>query len=202
MQRKPKQGRAGGLSPGDITIWDAVGRTVDPLSRRKTADPRAFLEKLGDPAPAPLAGKRGASVTPSPAPFNPPPAPRGPRRDPAKRAIEPGLRRRVEKGRVPIDATLDLHGMTQDRARARLERFVHDTVGRGYRTVLVITGKGLKKTGYLQIERQGVLRTMVPIWLTDPGLSALVSGWEPAHVGHGGEGALYVRLKRRRDERW
>nr|WP_281389740.1 Smr/MutS family protein [Pelagibacterium limicola] len=118
---------------------------------------------------------------------------------PAQKSIEPNLKRRVVRGREPIDATLDLHGMTQDKAQVALEAFVLSRAARGDRTLLVITGKGIKKTGYLQLEQKGVLREMVPLWLGTPKLGPLVAGIETAHQSHGGGGALYVRLKRGRE---
>ena len=110
--------------------------------------------------------------------------------------IEPRIRRRLSRGQLPIDATIDLHGLRQHEAHAALCRFVAARHARGDRTLLVITGKGLKKTGYGAIEQRGVLRTMLPVWLNEPALKPYVSGYEVSARGHGGEGAYYVRLKR------
>ncbi|MCF6302619.1 MAG: Smr/MutS family protein, partial [Devosiaceae bacterium] len=66
------------------------------------------------------------------------------------------------------------------------------------RTLLIITGKGLKKTGFGQIEQRGVLRHMLPVWLKEPQLAPLIAGFETSARHHGGEGAYYVRLKRAR----
>lgn len=115
---------------------------------------------------------------------------------PGGRVIEPRIRRRLMRGQLPIDATIDLHGLRQAEAHAALCRFVAARHRRGDRTVLVITGKGLKKVGYGTIEQRGVLRTMLPIWLSEPALSPMVAGWEVSAQSHGGEGAYYVRLKR------
>lgn len=112
--------------------------------------------------------------------------------------IEPKLRRRLGRGRVAIDGTLDLHGLHQDEARAALGRFVLARAERGDRTVLVITGKGLKKLNGdpTAIVERGVLRTMLPIWLNAAELKPYVIGWDQAAQAHGGEGAWYVRLRR------
>ena len=88
-----------------------------------------------------------------------------------------------------MDARLALHGLDFDRARAALRAFVQRGVTQGWRHVLVITGKGM--------EGVGVLRQFTPVWLAEPGVRELVSGVSPAHRRHGGEGALYVALKRR-----
>ena len=194
----PRGRKSGALR--DIALWAAVGETVDPLARRKSTDPRAALVKALE-TPGPAGETKPAPDLP---PFAAPPLPsRAPliaaSRVPAsQKPIEPTLRRRVERGREPIDATLDLHGMTQARAEAALVHFVKARAARGDRTLLVSTGKGIKKTGYLQLEQKGVLREMVPRWLNARDLAPLVAGIETAHQGHGGGGALYVRLKRRR----
>jgi len=117
---------------------------------------------------------------------------------PPGHGIEPNLRRKLQRGHIEIDGTLDLHGMRQVEAHAALQRFIHARVARGDRTVLVITGKGLKKLDRdaAVIVEAGVLRSMLPIWLSEPGLAPMVAGWDPAAQSHGGEGAFYVRLRR------
>jgi DNA-nicking Smr family endonuclease len=102
------------------------------------------------------------------------------------------------RGQIEIDGTLDLHGMRQVEAHDALQRFVAARHRRGDRTVLVITGKGLKKVDgdATRILEKGVLRAMLPLWLSTPNLAPLIAGWSPAAQGHGGEGAFYVRLRR------
>lgn len=195
MARKPPERKPGQLAAGDKSLWRDVGRTVDPLLRRKSPDPKRWLDEQSEPLQP--------AVMPPPkfAPAIPPsvrPVVAAANRAPRDKPIEPGLKRRLQRGNMPIDATLDLHGMTQIEARQALGRFLPARSVRGDRTVLVITGKGLKKTGYLQIEQKGILRSMLPLWLAEPDLAPLVAGFEPAHPGHGGEGAFYVRLKRSR----
>jgi DNA-nicking Smr family endonuclease len=102
--------------------------------------------------------------------------------------IEPGRKRRIVRGRDEIAARLDLHGMDQDRARAALIGFLQRAQADGARAVLVITGKG--------VSGQGVLRRRAPEWLADPALRTVVAGLSSADARHGGEGALYVALKR------
>jgi len=102
---------------------------------------------------------------------------------------------KLSRGRSEIDARLDLHGMTQSRAHRALLGFLHNAHRDGHTFVLVITGKG--KVGGGEAER-GVLRRQVPQWLSSPELRSLVVGFEEAHIGHGGEGALYVRIRRAR----
>ena len=105
------------------------------------------------------------------------------------------MRSKLSRGRSEIDARLDLHGMTQVRAHHALLSFLQRAHHEGLTFVLVITGKGT--AGGLQAER-GVLRRQVPQWLSLPEFRSLVVGFERAHTGHGGEGALYVRIRRAR----
>lgn len=204
MARKPAGPRS--KKPGalpDFHLWNAVGRSVDPLLKRKSADPKSLLEALDrvsiavEDQPVQTPRQTVPSFARAPLPSTRPMIAAS-RVAASDKPIEPNLKRRVARGHEPIDATLDLHGLTQDRARDALERFVAVCAKRGDRTLLVITGKGIKKTGYLQLEHKGVLRTMVPLWLNGPHLAPLVAGIDPAHQSHGGGGALYVRLKRRR----
>jgi DNA-nicking Smr family endonuclease len=123
---------------------------------------------------------------------------------PPREGIEPNHRHRLVRGRVEIDGRLDLHGMRQDEAHRALTRVLHARAGRGDRTVLVITGKGLARRDVHDaavIVERGVLRAMLPVWLGAPDLAPLVAGWDAAHQSHGGEGAFYVRLRRERPVR-
>jgi DNA-nicking Smr family endonuclease len=110
------------------------------------------------------------------------------------------LKQRVARGREPIEARIDLHGMTQSEAHAALLRFLRRAQGNGAKTALVVTGKGSGKrsdSGARDAEpERGVLRRQVPMWLALPEFRPFVVGFDDAHVGHGGQGALYVRLRR------
>ena len=121
----------------------------------------------------------------------PPPAP-GPKRPKPRLdldAIEPRRKHRIAKERDPIGARLDLHGLDQDRARGVLERFLDRAWDEGFRAVLVITGKG--------VQGDGILKRRAPEWLAAPHLAHMVAGISDAARHHGGEGALYVALKRK-----
>lgn len=183
----------------DFHLWTAVAETVDPLHR-----PR--LLKLGHgPLPMPEPASKPAPPGPMKAKALRPMVPVMPSyqaRPPAKtepgHGIEPRLRRKVVRGRIEIDGTIDLHGMRQAEAHQALNRFINARAARGDRTLLVITGKGVRKTDDYAttfIER-GILRTMLPLWLSEPGLAPLIAGWNVAAQSHGGEGAYYVRLRR------
>lgn len=112
--------------------------------------------------------------------------------------MDPKLKRKLARGREEIDATIDLHGLRQANAHHKLIEFIHAAIARGDRNVLVITGKGLTRASETPYAPRGVLRQAVPEWLSAPEMSALIAGFGPAAQGHGGGGALYVRLKRQR----
>jgi DNA-nicking Smr family endonuclease len=97
---------------------------------------------------------------------------------------------KLARGRLPIEARVDLHGMTQDEAYSLLFSFLHRAHASGLRYVLVITGKGSSSGG------DGVLRRSVPAWLATPAFRMFVSSHEHAARHHGGSGAIYVRLRK------
>lgn len=107
----------------------------------------------------------------------------------------------MQRGKLKPEARIDLHGMTLAAAHPALTNFILDGHHRGLRLLLVITGKGQggarEDDGPIPI-RRGVLRQQVPGWLTAPPLGAVVLDVRPAHQRHGGEGAYYVYLKRRK----
>ena len=178
-------------------MWTEVTRTVSPLHPERLVREIAASPPLPDAQPQPNNTKSGKPVpkTTNGKPVSlpvPPSAMRG-----HDKGIEPKLNRKIRRGHLPIDATIDLHGLRQDEAHAALCRFIAARHARGDRTLLVITGKGLKKTGWGQIEQKGVLRAMLSMWLSEKTLAPLVAGWQEAAREHGGEGAFYVRLKRR-----
>ena len=100
--------------------------------------------------------------------------------------------RRITREREGMGPRLDLHGLTQDEARVRLNAFLWRAHDEGWRAVMVITGKGSRG--------DGVLRRFTPEWLAAPDLRPVVAGVAEAHRRHGGEGALYVALKRKARE--
>ncbi|MBS0362039.1 MAG: Smr/MutS family protein [Proteobacteria bacterium] len=114
---------------------------------------------------------------------------RKPKARPDLDPIEPNRRHRISRERDPIGARLDLHGYDQDRARVVLERFLVQAWDDGFRAVLVITGKG--------VQGDGILKRRAPEWLAAPHLAHIVAGLSDAARHHGGEGALYVALKRK-----
>jgi DNA-nicking Smr family endonuclease len=107
---------------------------------------------------------------------------------------------KLRKGEITPGARIDLHGMTERAAHNALLSFLAAAQGRGVRLALVITGVGNPRdrdNAEWMRSRYGVLKGMVPRWLNEKDFTALVSGSGPAHRRHGGEGALYVYLRKR-----
>ena len=118
----------------------------------------------------------------------PTPAPDRPRGHPEE--LEPRRQRRLSRERDPIEAKFDLHGFGRFQAQDALTAFLFGAQARGYRSVLVITGHG-RRGG------TGVIRASVHEWLQSPALRGVVSGFASAARHHGGDGALYVTIRRR-----
>ncbi len=115
---------------------------------------------------------------------------------PALAQFDRRLRQRVARGQAEIEARLDLHGMTQKQAHAALLQFLNRAQARNATIALVVTGKGAGGLTGTTTER-GVLRRQVPLWLSLPEFRRFIVSFEQAHGTHGGEGALYLRLRRR-----
>jgi DNA-nicking Smr family endonuclease len=183
--------RRGELSPEDRRLWARVSGSAAPHKVRKpllaatTADPPAR------PSAGPKPAVSGQPRPPQPVPLapRPDPAPAHPRARGAPEALEPRRQRRLSRERDPIDARIDLHGYGRFQAQDALTAFLLRAQARGHGAVLVITGQG-RRGG------SGVIRASVHEWLTAPALRGVVSGYAPAARRHGGEGALYVTLRR------
>jgi DNA-nicking Smr family endonuclease len=108
---------------------------------------------------------------------------------------------RLDRGLIAPDATLDLHGMTQTTAHRALAQFLRGARERGSRLIVVVTGKGNPRAPDAAAWTEsphGVLKEMVPRWLAEPGMSQWIARVQPAHIRHGGSGALYVYLRKTR----
>ena len=191
--------RRRGLSNEERTLWATVARTAVPLRAEEAilpeprpTEPSPEELQAAMPAQGPAPAGRPVLAKPLPLPLSP---------------IERRTLNRVARGILAIDGRIDLHGLTQNDAHHRLRAFLTGAQARGAKLVLVITGKGRSEgrgdamvhaSHYGEMER-GVLRRRVPQWLAEPGLRDIVIGFEEAHRSHGGGGALYVRIRRRRE---
>lgn len=204
--RKSGDGRRT-ITADEAKLWEHATRSLEPVKAKpRVVSVRSLSESPARETPHPAR----ASATPAgsqPAAMSAPKpraaaASKGAKVSPAPLAdFERRKARQIASGKVEVDARVDLHGLRQRDAHARLCTFLVEAYARGHKTVLVITGKGGEKPtdrlGELAGERQrGVLRHNVPHWLAEPELRAIVLSVTQAGVRHGGAGALYVQLRR------
>lgn len=205
MARKPqtnktgKAGKAGKAQKADVgdAAWarltadtrplqsESRNRHIEANSKNKPKTKQVTKQKtkpLADTAPAPNVGRKSPSQSPA---KRPPP--------PLQDALPPKTRRRLARGTITIDATLDLHGMTLAEAEAALTAFVARARARHQSWLLVITGKGRHSEGG---RGEGKLRGALPDWLDRGALAGQVVEYAPAAPPHGGGGAFYLRVRR------
>jgi DNA-nicking Smr family endonuclease len=165
-------------SPGseDNALFRAAMRGVKPLDQVRPPPARET------PAPKNPLTPRRAKLLPEP---GLPPLAIG-----HAAGIDRASFERLKRGRMEIEARLDLHGLTQAEAHRELSAFIAREFSRGSRLALVITGKGR--------EGRGVLREVVPRWLNEPGLRGRVLAVTQAQKRDGGDGSLYVLLRKTR----
>lgn len=176
-------------SAEESELWRTAMRDAKPLKRRRQASKKAA-------APSPTPTEPAPSPPPTKRPLPPPPAP--PAKPPALEigriaGVDKRLAERLKRGQLPIEGTLDLHGLTQEEAHRQLDGFLALSASAGRRCVLVITGKGAWRS------EAGILREMTPRWLNEAPNRGRVLAIANAQPRHGGSGALYVLLKRRRE---
>ncbi|MBX3506087.1 MAG: Smr/MutS family protein [Parvibaculum sp.] len=196
---KPRR-RSRSLTEEEQKLWRDVTKDAKPLTRRRA-------KPIDEPA---LSAAPSPAAPPAPAPRAVPassPKPRAPAAPPPLAPLERRTSQKLARGQVEVEATIDLHGHNQERAHGALLDFIARSRGRGLRCVLVITGKGASpyarhtlhgSTFYEVPERQGVLRSAVPRWLAEAEFRLHVSGFQPAHPKHGGGGAFYLWLRKKR----
>jgi DNA-nicking Smr family endonuclease len=189
------------LSAEERALWTGIARSIKPLHRARrtaeTSDPPPpekrssesvgkFAGKSTGKTPAQNELSRPRTVTPD--------EPRVDKKPPPLAPLERKFKRRVARGREPIDARIDLHGFTQTQAHGALLAFLRRAQADGVRIALIVTGKGTRKAD--EAHERGVLKRQVPLWLSLPQFRPLVVGYEDAHLAHGGAGALYIRVRR------
>ena len=200
-QRAGRSGRP--ITSDEAELWEQATRTAIPLKGKPrvatAASPPGATAKASTPP------GRGSGPRPAATPKGQTPGPPLLHRRASATALDVLDRRqarRIVAGRTEIDGRLDLHGLYQAEAHARLRAFLQGAYTKGQTTVLVITGKGRvedcsEPRGTAMGERQrGVLRRSVPLWLAQPDLSQIVLSYGAAGTRHGGAGAFYVRLRK------
>ena len=172
------------LSSDERFLWKGVTRSIAPLRKVSEAE-------TDDELPAPPTPRLRARPAPMPAAVAAPPKPA----TPPLATLGRKTKKRIARGAHAIDGRLDLHGMTQAEAHDALFGFLRAKQAGGSKVVLVITGKGARGG---DAGGRGVLNRMVPLWLRLPEFRSLILGFESASISHGGEGALYVSLRKAR----
>lgn len=167
----------------DHELWERVKRTIKPLhSNRAGQDFLAEMEKMENSSRN--QNKSSARIV---RPYQPEQAARVSMI--SKPAIlDANTAKKIARGRTTIEGRLDLHGLTQNEAHSKLYSYLEAARYSGKRTVLVITGKGVRG--------EGILRHAVPRWLSEPAFRNITTGYHEAHITHGGSGAIYIRLRR------
>jgi DNA-nicking Smr family endonuclease len=183
-------GKRGGSDDDEEALWEKVAGTASPLKGRRGAPLKA--PKPAAPLSEAKPQRRVAHLKPVPVPK--------PRHVPRAAVLDRQTSRQLDKGKLEVEARLDLHGMRQRDAHAQLRRFLKTAQARGLKHVLVITGKGADQSAksFYEEDERGVLRNAVPHWLAEPEFAALVASFSPAPRRLGGDGALYVRVRRAR----
>jgi len=199
------RGKSGGggraVTEDEAELWRRLTSGLEPVKAkpRITGTPPAETPARAPPTrrpepPRPKAPPRQAHAAAAPKRAAKPPLPLA--------ELDRRKVRQIASGKVEVDDRLDLHGVRERDAHARLRGFLVDAQARGLRTVLVITGKGGDAdqadalAPLLGEGRRGVLRRSVPRWLEEPALRSVVLGYAQAGARHGGAGALYVQLRR------
>lgn len=174
----------------DEALWQRVAETIKPLKTRRPSPPKP-------PALPPSSATEDAvsklQLGTAPPVKRAPKPPLPELKIDTAAGVDKRTSQRLSRGQLTIEGRLDLHGLTQDEAHSRLSGFIRRAVGAGKRNVLVITGKGFKASGEI-----GVLRQSVPRWLNEPSLRRHIVTLRHAQPKDGGEGALYVLLRRER----
>lgn len=202
-------GKSDDIEDEDRFLWEQVTKSVTPLDRTKPAEPAApdadiMRSAFEEVAP----NRKRKKIQPASPPQSKNKIPPG--RSPQPTRLDHKSAKRLRSGRIDVEARLDLHGMRQTQAHTALRRFIASAQARGLRWVLVITGKGGPKTTRFaagnadhendwtdaMARERGVLKRSVPQWLCEAELRAYVVGYSRAAAHHGGDGALYVQIRK------
>lgn len=211
MKKPAAKGGRKHLHDDDHDVWSHTAQSIEPLKKAKgrhhpaaeraaEMTPPAAAKHAAEPAKSkpdkavPGKGSAATSAKPKAVPAPPPPI----------ATFDRKKVRKIRSGQVEIEARIDLHGMRQDEAHSALVRFLLRCQSKEQRWVLVITGKGKLTDSdphapfdLTRPRERGVLKRNVPRWLDEPELRHLVVSYTTAAIQHGGEGALYIHLRKR-----
>lgn len=190
--KEPKSQSGNQEKNTDRALWDEMTKDVAPLKNKNTVPPteKSSPPKKHKPRPPSQAAPPASETpnqeqTPSTAGSN---------------QVDHRTEQRLKRGQFEIEGRLDLHGMTQNQAYDALCRFIPSAHSVGKRCLLIVTGKGYQRHGdpSLLERTTGILKQKTPQWLSEPPLNQYVLNIQTARPKHGGEGALYVLLRRGR----
>lgn len=184
-----------GLSPEEAELWRKVAHTVTPLhpERPAAALPAQASAAAPEPPPPP---KRIKGRVPPPRVVPPTPAP--PTRPLTSHGLDSSWDRKLARGAIQPDFTLDLHGMNLDTAHARLVGGIGQALAMGARVVLLVAGKHRPHGDHdLRGERRGAIRAKLLDWLAHSSHAGSIAAVRPAQQRHGGAGAVYIVLRKR-----
>ncbi|TCM18967.1 DNA-nicking Smr family endonuclease [Novosphingobium sp. PhB165] len=184
------------LTAEEAQVWAQVARTVTPLEKRRPAPaPAELVEAKAIAAPAAPPPKKVKGRVPPPlAPKPAPPKPAGP----GALQLDGSWEKRIAKGTLAPDFSLDLHGSSLDQAYLRLMHGLTQAKSMGARVVLVVTGKPRPVDAMDRGTARGAIRAKIADWLAASEHAFDIVAVRGAHRRHGGQGALYVVLKKRR----
>jgi DNA-nicking Smr family endonuclease len=166
----------------DTDLWLQTIKKVKPLDSRVIQPQPLVAEQPHEPQPSTFVPK----------PINA--TPKAELKVAAREGIDKNQRRRMDRGDIPIEDRIDLHGLTRDEASTVLEHFIEKAYSEGKRMLLVITGKGYKSK-----YNKSVLKQELPHWLNRANLHGKILRFSTAQPKHGGDGAYYILLKRKRN---
>lgn len=181
------------VTPDELELWRHVAQSVRPIKTKRRPAPAKEAAPSAPPAKT-RAAKPAVPPTPPAKPQQPAPVKPHALTHGLSHGIDRRQAERFRKGKLTIEGKIDLHGRTQQDAHDDLLAFLRRAHGAGKRNVLVVTGKGMTTS------KVGILRQAVPRWLNEPAFRSLVLAFDYAERQHGGEGALYVLLKRVREK--
>lgn len=187
-----------GLSDEERAAWARLAQSITPMTGRRVPEVVENNEgKIALPPKAPVkpAPSRSAPL-PRPAPYVSPPPP------PVGRAFNSQLdghwNRKLKSGQIAPDYTLDLHGHTLDGAYVRIISGIDQARSMGARVVLIIAGRERPVDPADRQHKRGAIRAKLLDWLAASHHADAIAAVRRAHIRHGGEGALYLVLKRTR----
>ena len=206
MKKPPAKSGRRHLDDDEAADWDHTARSIEPLKRAKSRVHKALEVEIGTIARARPkaidAAKAGPAPKSSSAKAHAPPPLKATKAAPIAE-FDRKKAKKIRSGQIEIEARIDLHGLRQDDAHMSLRAFLVRAQRAGKRWVLVITGKGKLADrddeapfDMTRNRDRGVLKRNVPRWLEEPDLRTLVVSYTTAAISHGGDGALYVHLRK------